>query len=254
MRPGLAPCLLKVIGVLIVVSCFALCYSAVAQQNADNQVAFSKESLPPNQTGNSQVAQSGYDASVFSSLRWRSLGPDRGGRSIASTGVVKRPLEYYFGAVGGGLWKTTDGGTNWTPVTDGQIHSSSVGAVAVSESNPHIVYIGMGEACLRGNIMQGDGVYKSIDAGKTWTHVGLTDSQTISRIRIHPNNPDIVYVASFGHPAGPNEERGVYRSKDGGKTWSRVLFRDNHTGAIDLAIDRHNPQVLYAAMWEAYRV
>ncbi|HMG72652.1 MAG TPA: hypothetical protein VK582_04055 [Pyrinomonadaceae bacterium] len=207
----------------------------------------------PSPAGNTQAAPN-YDTSLFNSMRWRNIGPDRGGRSIASAGVVKRPLEYYFGAVGGGLWKTTDGGTSWTPVTDNQIHSSSVGAVAVSESNPDVVYIGMGEACLRGNIMQGDGVYKSVDAGKTWTHLGLTDSQTISRIRIHPTNPDIVYVASFGHPAGPNDERGVYRSKDGGKTWSRVLFRNNHTGAIDLAIDRHHPQVLYAAMWEAYRV
>jgi photosystem II stability/assembly factor-like uncharacterized protein len=239
---------------LIVVSCFALCYVAVAQQNADNKFAFSSESLSPNQTGNSQITQSGYDASLFSSLRWRNLGPDRGGRSIASTGVVKRPLEYYFGAVGGGLWKTTDGGTNWTPVTDGQIHSSSVGAVAVSESNPDIVYIGMGEACLRGNIMQGDGLYRSTDAGKTWTHMGLADTQIIARVRVHPTNPDIVYVAAFGHPAGPNDQRGVFRSKDGGKTWTKVLFRDDRTGAIDLAIDRNNPNVLYAALWEAYRV
>src|SRR3954465_15554574 len=124
-----------------------------------------------------------YDPSVFASLTWRSIGPPRGGRSIASAGSSARPLEYYFGAVGGGLWKTTDGGTAWRPVTDGQLHSSSVGAVAVSESNPDVVYIGMGEVELRGNIMQGDGVYKSVDAGKTWKHVGLADSQTISRIR-----------------------------------------------------------------------
>src|SRR6185503_9679200 len=175
----------------------------------------------------------GYDPSHFSSLRWRNVGPNRGGRSIASTGVVKRPLEYYFGAVGGGLWKTIDGGTTWNPVTDGQIHSSSVGAVAVSESNPDMVYIGMGESCIRGNIMQGDGVYKSSDAGKTWTHLGLADTQAISRIRIHPSNTDIVYVAAFGHPAGPNDERGVFRSKDGGKTWKKVLFRNTQTGAID---------------------
>ncbi len=248
MRIGLTHCLRKVIEVLAVVSSAALCSAVLAQQK------FGGDPLLPNPAGNTQAAFKGYDPGLFNSMRWRNIGPDRGGRSIASVGVVKRPLEYYFGAVGGGLWKTTDGGTSWTPVTDSQIHSSSVGAVAVSESNPDVVYIGMGEACLRGNIMQGDGVYKSIDAGKTWTHVGLTDSQTISRIRINPTNPDIVYVASFGHPAGPNDERGVYRSKDGGKTWSRVLFRDNHTGAIDLAIDRHNPQVLYAAMWEAYRV
>jgi photosystem II stability/assembly factor-like uncharacterized protein len=208
--------------------------------------------LPQNNAAGTSAVP--VDASLFSSLRWRNIGPNRGGRSIASTGVTGRPLEYYFGAVGGGLWKTTDGGTVWTPVTDGQIHSSSVGAVAVAESNADIVYIGMGEACLRGNIMQGDGVYKSIDAGKTWTHMGLADTQVIARVRVHPTNPDLVYVAAFGHPAGPNDERGIFRSKDGGKTWGRVLFRNSHTGAIDLAIDRNNPSVLYAALWEAYRV
>ncbi|MGE5816255.1 MAG: VPS10 domain-containing protein, partial [Acidobacteriota bacterium] len=193
-------------------------------------------------------------APLFSTMRWRSIGPERGGRSIASSGVVGRPDEYYFGAAGGGLWKTVDGGTTWSPVTDGQIKSSSVGAVAVSESNPDIVYIGMGEACLRGNIMQGDGIYKSTDAGKTWKNVGLADSQVVSRIRVHPKNPDLVYAAVFGHPAAPHDTRGVYRSKDGGQTWQRVLFRDNKTGAIDLVVDRNNPNVLYAALWEAYRV
>lgn len=193
-------------------------------------------------------------APLFSTMRWRSIGPARGGRSIASSGVVGRPNEYYFGAVGGGLWKTFDGGTTWNPVTDGQVKSSSVGAVAVSDSNPDVVYIGMGEACLRGNIMQGDGIYKSTDAGKTWKHVGLADSQVIARLRVHPANPDLVYAAVFGHPAAPHATRGVYRSKDGGQTWQRVLFRDDKTGAIDLVIDRNHPNVLYAAMWEAYRV
>src|SRR5436190_1460872 len=214
-------------------------------QRAAQRFASSNDSVQTNPT---------YDPSLFSALRWRNIGPNRGGRSIASTGVVKRPLEYYFGAVGGGLWKTIDGGTTWNAVTDGQIHSSSVGAVAVSESNPDVVYIGMGESCIRGNIMQGDGVYKSNDAGKTWTQIGLADTQAISRIRIHPTNPDVVYVAAFGHPAGPNEDRGVFRSKDGGKTWTKILFRNNQTGAIDLAMDRKDPKVLYAAMWEAYRV
>lgn len=196
----------------------------------------------------------GYAASLFSGLKWRNIGPDRGGRSIASTGIASRPNEYYFGAVGGGLWKTTDGGTTWNPVTDGQLHSSSVGAVAVAESNPDVVYIGMGEVCLRGNIMQGDGAYKSTDAGKTWKHMGLDDSQIISRIRVSPWNSDLVYAAAFGHPSAPNDMRGVYRSKDGGATWQRVLFRDDKTGAVDLSMDRHNPNVLYAAMWQAWRV
>ncbi len=136
----------------------------------------------------------------FGALAWRNIGPNRGGRSLAAAGHSARPFEYYFGAVGGGLWKTTDGGATWAPVTDGQIRSSSVGAVAVSESDPDIVYLGMGEVQLRGNVMQGDGVYKSTDAGKTWTHVGLADTQAIGRIRIHPANPDIVYVAALGHP------------------------------------------------------
>ena len=158
------------------------------------------------------------DALVLKALQWRSIGPPRGGRSIAVSGVKGRPKEAYFGATGGGLWKTVDGGENWAPVTDGQINSSSVGAVAVSESNPDIVFIGMGESCIRGNIMPGDGVYKSTDAGKTWTHVGFSDSQAISKIRIHPTNPDIVFVASFGKYGAPSDERGVFKSTDGGKT------------------------------------
>src|SRR5688572_18513486 len=168
----------------------------------------------------------------LTALQWRSIGPLRGGRSIASSGSAARPHEYYFGATGGGLWKTTDGGTTWRPVTDGQITSASVGAVAVAASNPDVVYIGMGEAQLRGNIAQGDGVYKTTDGGKTWKHVGLKDSQTVSRLRVHPTNPDLVYAAVLGHPAGPNEERGVFRSKDGGANWERVLYRDNKTGAV----------------------
>jgi photosystem II stability/assembly factor-like uncharacterized protein len=191
---------------------------------------------------------------ILASVRWRSIGPLRGGRSIAVTGVKGRPREGYFGAVGGGLWKTTDGGENWMVVTDGQIHSSSVGAVAVSESNPDIVFIGMGESCIRGNIMPGDGLYKSTDAGKTWTHAGFSESDAIARVRVHPANPDIVFVASFGKYSAPSAERGVFKSTDGGRTWTRKLFRDDKTGAVDLVIDRRNPNVMYAALWEAYRV
>src|SRR4051794_17083192 len=194
-----------------------------------------------------------YDPAIFSNLTWRSVGPPRGGRSITSAGSANRPLEYYFGAVGGGVWKTTDGGLVWRPVTDGQLKSSSVGAVAVSESNPDVVYIGMGETELRGNIMQGDGVYKSTDAGKTWKHVGLADTQAISRIRVHPTSPDVVYVSTLGHPYGPNAERGVFRSKDGGQTWTKILFRNDRSGAVDLCLDPNNSSVLYAAIWDAYR-
>ena len=194
------------------------------------------------------------DEALFGAYRWRSIGPNRGGRSIAVAGVKSRPREAYFGAVGGGLWKTVDAGNNWVPVTDGQISSSSVGAVAVSESNPDIVFIGMGESCIRGNIMPGDGVYKSSDAGKTWAKVGFANVDAISRVRIHPTNPDIVYVAAFGQYYGPSDERGVFKSTDGGKTWRRTLFRDPRTGAVDLAIDENNPNVIFAALWEAYRI
>ncbi len=194
------------------------------------------------------------DPALLNLFRWRSIGPDRGGRSIAVSGVKGRPREAYFGATGGGLWKTTDAGETWAPVTDGQIKSASVGAVAVSDSNPDIVFIGMGESCIRGNIMPGDGVYKSTDAGKTWSHVGFSESQAISRIRIHPTNPDIVYVASFGKYGANSAERGVFKSTNGGKTWMKTLFRDDKTGAVDLSIDPQTPNVIYAALWEAYRL
>jgi photosystem II stability/assembly factor-like uncharacterized protein len=193
------------------------------------------------------------DSGFFKGMKYRNIGPDRGGRSLGVSGSPTRKNEYYFGAVGGGLWKTTDGGLNWLPVTDGQLKSSSVGAVAVSESNPDIVYIGMGETEFRGNIMQGDGVYKSTDAGKTWTNVGLENTQAISRVRVHPTNPDIVYVSALGHPYGNNEERGIFRTKDGGKTWKKILYKSIKAGGADLIIDRTNPDVLYATIWEVYR-
>ena len=193
------------------------------------------------------------DETLLEGYRWRNLGPDRGGRSIAVSGVIGQPEVAYFGAVGGGLWKTTDGGENWGAVTDYQITSASVGAVAVSESTPDLVFIGTGETCIRGNILPGDGVYRSRDAGESWEHVGFAESHGISKIRIHPTNPDIIYVASFGKYSVPSEERGVFRSTDGGDSWERVLFRNAQTGAIDLAIDRNNPDVIYASLWEAFR-
>lgn len=193
------------------------------------------------------------DTSFFNGLKWRNIGPNRGGRSLGSAGSPSRPNEYYFGATGGGLWKTVDGGTEWKPVTDGQVTSSSVGAVAVSETNPDIVYIGMGEVQLRGSITQGDGVYKSTDAGKTWKHLGLKETQAVSRIRIHPTNPDLVYVAALGHPYGDNEERGVFRSKNGGNTWEKVLYVSPKAGAVELIIDRNNTNTLYATTWQVQR-
>src|SRR5712691_1293533 len=186
---------------------------------------------PRNLAAQSAGADNLLDQAMLNAFKWRSISPDRGGRAIAVSGVKGRPREAYFGAVGGGLWKTVDGGARWAPVTDGQINSSSVGAVAVSESRPDEVFIGMGESCSRGNIMPGDGVYKSADAGKTWMHVGFSDSDAISKIRIHPANPDVVFIADFGRYGSPSDERGLYKSTDGGKTWQRKLFRDGKTGA-----------------------
>ncbi len=191
--------------------------------------------------------------SLEGALRWRSIGPFRGGRVTAVAGVNTQPLVYYMGATGGGVWKTEDAGNTWRNVSDGFVKSGSVGAISVAESNPDIVYVGMGEACLRGNLSSGDGVYKSTDAGKTWTHVGLADSRQIGRMRIHPTNPDIVYVAAVGHPYGPNAERGVFRTTDGGTSWKRVLFVDDKTGAADIAMDPSNPRVLYATTWQVLR-
>ncbi|MBI3218176.1 MAG: glycosyl hydrolase [Bacteroidetes bacterium] len=193
------------------------------------------------------------DAKYFDKLKWRNIGPARGGRSLGSSGSPGRPNEYYFGATGGGLWKTTDGGQEWFPVTDGQISSSSIGAVAVAETNPDIVYIGGGETQLRGSITQGDGVYKTVDGGKTWRHIGLRETQAIARIRVHPTDPNIVYVAALGHPYGDNEERGVFRSMDGGNTWKKVLYVSPKAGAADLIIDRTNPKIIYASTWQVYR-
>ena len=188
------------------------------------------------------------------SLQWRSIGPFRGGRSTAVAGVASQPMVYYFGATGGGVWKTTDGGINWEPISDGSVFGTgSVGAIGLSDSDPNTIYVGMGESPIRGNVSHGDGVYKSTDAGKTWKRVGLEDTRQISRIRVHPKNPDIVYVAAQGHVWGPNEQRGVFRSKDGGKTWEKVLYRSDKAGASDLIIDPTNPNNLYAGFWEVYR-
>jgi len=185
-------------------------------------------------------------------LEWREIGPWRGGRSAAVAGIPQDRETYYFGSTGGGVWKTTDGGVHWTNVSDG-FFGGSIGAVAVSEWDPNVVYVGTGEKTVRGNVSHGDGLWKSTDAGKTWTHVGLDDSRHIARIRIHPKNPDLVYAAVMGHLFGPNEERGIYRSTDGGETWQRILYVNEQAGAVDLAMDPANPRNLYATTWRVIR-
>ncbi|HXY23804.1 MAG TPA: hypothetical protein VEI73_04090 [Candidatus Acidoferrum sp.] len=192
------------------------------------------------------------DENALKGMKWRQIGPFRGGRALAVAGVAGDPETYYFGAVAGGVWKTVNGGLTWTPLTD-KTGIMSIGAIAVAPSDPNVIYVGTGESCIRGNISYGDGMYKSMDGGKTWSHIGLEDSQHIARIAVHPQNPDIVFVAALGHAYGPNDTRGVFRSNDGGKTWQKVLFKDNKTGAIDLVFDPNNPHILFAALWEAQR-
>ena len=193
-----------------------------------------------------------YDEALYSALDYRNLGPYRGGRSAAVTGVPGQPSTYYFGGTGGGVWKTTDGGQTWKNISDG-FFGGSIGAVAVSEWDPNVIYVGGGEVTVRGNVSHGYGMWKSEDAGKTWKHLGLDDSRRIPRIRIHPRNPDLVYAAVLGHLFGPNEERGVYRSKDGGATWEKILFVSDEAGAVDLVMDPTNPRILYASTWRILR-
>ena len=192
------------------------------------------------------------DPQLFSGLKWRQIGPFRGGRVVAVSGVPGDPSTWYFGAVAGGVWKSTNAGNTWQPVFDGQ-KIASIGAIAVADSDHNVIYVGTGEACPRGNITYGDGVYKSLDGGKTWQHMGLEDTRHIGAIIVHPRNPDIVFVAALGHVFGPNDERGIYRSADGGKSWQRVLFRDRDSGGIDVVFDPHNPSVLFASLWQVRR-
>ena len=194
------------------------------------------------------------DFNTLKELKYRNIGPFRGGRSVAVSGVTSQPSVYYFGATGGGVWKTTDGGVNWSPVSDGQFKTGSVGAIGVSESDPNVVYVGMGEPDVRGNASHGDGVYKTTDGGKTWKNVGLQNTYHIGAVRVHPRNPDVVYVAALGHLWGANEERGVYRTTDGGKTWKQVYTRGKNAGAVDLILDPGNPSVVYASFWDMHRL
>lgn len=193
-----------------------------------------------------------FDTGALASIRWREIGPYRGGRSVAVAGSAARPKEYWMGTTGSGVFKSTDGGDSWTPMTD-RYFGGTVGAIGVAPSNPDIVYVGGGEFAIRGNVSHGDGMWKTTDGGRTWANVGLNDTRQISKVRVHPTNPDIAYVAAFGHVWGPNAERGIFRTKDGGKSWQKILFRDDSTGAADLVMDPSNPNVLYAGFWQAHR-
>ncbi len=198
------------------------------------------------------IAHADVDPALFGDLSWRLIGPFRGGRVVAVAGVPRQAQHFYFGAVNGGVWETKDAGRTWQPVFDDQ-PVGSIGAIAVAPSATDVVYVGTGEADMRSDIAQGDGMYKSTDAGKTWTHIGLADTQQIAKVIVDPNDANTVFVAALGHPYGPNAERGVFRSRDGGASWQRVLGNDDATGAIDLAYEPGNARVVYAALWQTRR-
>jgi photosystem II stability/assembly factor-like uncharacterized protein len=200
-----------------------------------------------------QRSAGAIDSTRFDALQWRFIGPYRGGRSAAVAGVQGDRWVYYFGATGGGVFKTVDGGMTWEPVTDGTMMAGSIGAIAVAPSDPNVVYVGTGESPPRGNVSPGNGMWKSTDAGRAWARAGLEDAGQIARIWVHPQDADVAYAAVLGHIFGPNETRGIYRTRDGGATWERVLYRDEHTGAIDLAVDATNPRIMYAALWQVRR-
>src|SRR6516165_5425549 len=193
--------------------------------------------------------QPAVDPSLFADMKWRNIGPYRGGRTKSAAGHATQPYTFYIGMVNGGVWKTTDAGRTWKPIFDAQ-PTGSIGWVAVAPSGPNIVYVGSGEGLPRPYLSVGDGIYKSTDAGQTWTHLGLRDAQQIPKIAIDPKNPDRLFVAALGHPYGPNQERGIFRSTDGGRSFERVLFKDENTGGKDVDIDPTNPDVVFATLWE----
>ena len=242
-----------------------LVITVVAQAKPERQSKAVKEKEAPktqNTASSSSAQAEGQDSEktestkpeekAFKGMHYRLIGPFRGGRSLTAAGVPGDPTTYYFGATGGGVWKSTDGAMTWSSVFDKE-GTSSIGSIAVANSNHSVLYVGTGEACIRGNISHGDGVYKSLDGGKSWKNVGLRDSRAIGKVIINPTNPDIAFVAALGHPFGPNPERGIFRTTDGGKTWEKVLYKDENTGGIDVAFDPHNPNILFAALWQARR-
>src|SRR5512137_323401 len=192
----------------------------------------------------------GFDPALFRELRWRPIGPFRGGRTKAATGVPGKPGLFYIGVVNGGVWRTTDYGRTWTPIFDDQ-PTGSIGALAVAPSNPDVIYVGSGEGMQRPDLSTGDGIYKSVDGGKTWKHLGLRDGQQIPQIVVDPRDEKRLFVAVLGHPYGPSEERGVYRSTDGGESFQKVLYLDENTGAADVALGPGDPSTVYAVLWES---
>ncbi|MDX1673337.1 MAG: hypothetical protein R3314_00945, partial [Longimicrobiales bacterium] len=209
--------------------------------------------LVPCPVGPAAAQEPTHDPALFDRLEYRMIGPYRGGRVTAVDGIPESPATFFMGSTGGGVWKTGDAGETWTNISDDSFAVASIGAVEVADADPSVVYVGTGSACIRGNISTGRGVYRSRDGGKSWTFIGLPEAGLIGKVVTDPRDPEVVFVAALGHPFGPNPERGVYRSRDGGESWERVLFVSDSTGAVDLAIDPVNPRNLYAAMWRVER-
>jgi photosystem II stability/assembly factor-like uncharacterized protein len=231
-------------------SCFILLLLVLTSFSASQSKKNSKPPQAAQQASAPQAAR--IDENLFGAMRWRQVGPFRGGRVLAVTGVPGEPNVFYFGAASGGIWRSTDAGANWEPLFDKE-SIASIGSIDVASSDHNIIYAGSGEACIRGNITYGNGVYKSVDGGKSWKNIGLKDTRHIGAVIVDPKHPNIVFVAALGHAYGPNEERGVFRTTDGGATWQKVLFKDNKTGAIDVVFDPKNSNTLFSSLWQVYR-